>query len=308
MGNLSLRTRALLALALMPLLFSTNIVIGRALVQEVPPFTLSAIRWSIASGLTALFIAPALRQHWPAIREAWRTVFLLGFLSTSICGALVYASLKLTTAINATLIYCSSTLMIALIDRALGGPRLTPLRIAGIALGFLGVVAIVTRGHPEILASIDLNIGDLAILVVALGWAGYSLILGRSAALQKLPTQVVFASVAAAGVALLLPGAMVEMALLGPFPMTLEIWGSILALAVFPSILAFATYQYGVAVVGPTVAGMFLYFMPVHGIALAVLFLGETPAWYHAVGLVLVLAGVFLATSQRTPPAKENAA
>jgi drug/metabolite transporter (DMT)-like permease len=63
-----------------------------------------------------------------------------------------------------------------------------------------------------------------------------------------------------------------------------------------PSVLAFGFYQVGVREVGPSVTGVFLYLIPVYGVLLAVFLLGESFQTYHAVGLVLVVAGVVLAT------------
>jgi drug/metabolite transporter (DMT)-like permease len=48
--------------------------------------------------------------------------------------------------------------------------------------------------------------------------------------------------------------------------------------------------------VGPSVTGVFFYLIPVYGVLLATLLLGESFHTYHAVGLVLVVAGVVLAT------------
>jgi drug/metabolite transporter (DMT)-like permease len=46
---------------------------------------------------------------------------------------------------------------------------------------------------------------------------------------------------------------------------------------------------------------IFLYLLPVYGIVLAVVFLGETFRPYHAAGLVLVLGGIVLATAPSLP-------
>ena len=92
-----------------------------------------------------------------------------------------------------------------------------------------------------------------------------------------------------------------EMWLIGGFPSTLRAWASIAGIVIFASVLSFSTYQYGVKKVGPALTSIFLYLLPVYGIALAVLFLGESFRPYHAVGLVLVLGGIVLATAPSFP-------
>jgi drug/metabolite transporter (DMT)-like permease len=71
---------------------------------------------------------------------------------------------------------------------------------------------------------------------------------------------------------------------------------SILALAIIPSVLAYGIFQIGVRQVGPSVTGVFFYLIPVYGVLLAAIALGEAFRTFHAVGLVLVVAGVVLAT------------
>ena len=68
--------------------------------------------------------------------------------------------------------------------------------------------------------------------------------------------------------------------------------------AVFPSILAYMGWNYGVQVIGPGRAGMFMYLMPLFTAALAVPLLGEALRSYHAVGAVLILLGLYLASWQ----------
>ena len=78
-------------------------------------------------------------------------------------------------------------------------------------------------------------------------------------------------------------------------------WASIAGIVIFASVLSFSAYQYGIKKVGPALTSIFLYLLPVYGIALAVLFLGEAFRPYHAVGLVLVLGGIVLATAPSFP-------
>ncbi|MCZ7642044.1 MAG: DMT family transporter [Pseudorhodoplanes sp.] len=83
----------------------------------------------------------------------------------------------------------------------------------------------------------------------------------------------------------------------GHFPTTAAAWTSFAGLAVLSSVLPFLAYQYGVKMVGPSIASIFLYFLPVYGVAFAVVFLGEAFRPYHAAGFVLVTLGVVLATA-----------
>jgi drug/metabolite transporter (DMT)-like permease len=67
-------------------------------------------------------------------------------------------------------------------------------------------------------------------------------------------------------------------------------------MGVFASVLAYICWNRGVAVVGANAAGFTVHLLPAFGTILAILFLGETFALFHAVGIATILAGVLFAT------------
>jgi drug/metabolite transporter (DMT)-like permease len=106
-----------------------------------------------------------------------------------------------------------------------------------------------------------------------------------------------FAALAFAGVVTLAPFMLVEIAETGHFPASLDAWLSIFGLASISSVLAFYCFQHGVAVVGPSTAGLFMYLLPPYGVLMAVVFLGEELHGYHFAGFLLIMAGLLLATA-----------
>ena len=77
---------------------------------------------------------------------------------------------------------------------------------------------------------------------------------------------------------------------------------SVLAyVGVFPSLAAYLTFNRGVHLIGANRAGPFFHLIPVFGSAIAILFLGERPALFHAVGYALILGGIFIAQRGRPP-------
>lgn len=292
------RTRGAILLFLMPLFFSSNIVIGRAVIADVPPFTLAFFRWALASAI----VLPIAWAGISAARSVWRRaspqLFLLGFLGMWICGAVVYLSLQVTTATNATLIYTTSPVFVILIEAAFRGRRTGWPELVGIPLAVAGVAVIVTKGDAATLLALSFNLGDLGILICALAWAVYTVVL-KDQVFKGLGTMPLFAMIATCGALVLLPFMLVESALIGGFPMSARAWVAILALATVSSVLAFSSYQYGVKVFGPTITSIVLYVMPVYGVGLAILVLGEAFRTYHLAGMGLVLVGVVLATFPR---------
>lgn len=282
-------------LVLMPMFFVSNLVIGRAAVAHVEPWTLAFWRWGLAAAVLLPFAWSGIAAAADDVRAAWREIAALGFLGMILCGGLVYVGLKTTTATHGALIYASSSIMIVLLDAAAYRKPLSPATLLGALIGFTGVAVIVLEGELGRLLHLELNRGDLVIAVSAFSWAVYSVLLKRER-LTKLGTLPLFAMIALAGSALLVPPMLYEVVVLEAFPSGLKAWAMIVALAIFPSVLAFGLYQYGVKRVGPSVTGVYLYLLPPFGALLAWLMLGERLHPYHAVGMAMILAGVVLAT------------
>jgi len=69
--------------------------------------------------------------------------------------------------------------------------------------------------------------------------------------------------------------------------------------AIFPAVIGNVFWNRGVAKVGASVAGQFVYLMPVFGAVLAWLFLGERLYLYHIAGIALILTGIWITSRGR---------
>jgi len=287
---------AVLVMLVTPLFFSTNLIFGRGVVDEVAPFTLAFLRWASVGVALSPFLVRERSVAGPVLRANAALVLLLGVLGMWICGALVYLALDMTTATNGTLIYTTSPVIILLIEAIFRGRRIGRREAIGSAVAFAGVAVIVLRGDLHALLTLDVNAGDLIFVGTAIAWAVYS-ILYRSPRLAPLSNLALFSAVAAAGAITLLPFAAAEFLNGQPMPRTPSAWGSIAGIVLFSSLLAFSGFQFGVRRLGPSAAGVFMYLLPPYGVFLAVAFLGETFHVFHAAGIALVMGGIALATA-----------
>ena len=287
-------------LLLAPLMMASNVVIGRAAAEVMPPVGLAFWRWSLALAILLPLAGGGLWRHRRALARQWAAILLLGALGMGVCGAFVYVGLKTTTATNAALIYAASPALILLIGAVFSREAVRGRQIAGIALAGLGVVAILARGDPAALLALRFAVGDLWVLGATIAWAVYSVLLKRRA--PALPTLVLFAAVTAAGVLCLLPAYLAETLSGRPVLWSREALLSVVGVAVFASVLAYSFYQKGVALIGPSRAGPFMYLMPAYAAVLAMVFLGERLALFHLAGFALILGGVTLASAARRAP------
>jgi drug/metabolite transporter (DMT)-like permease len=85
-------------------------------------------------------------------------------------------------------------------------------------------------------------------------------------------------------------------------PPPLPTWETLVALVYFgiaASVIAYICWNGGVAMVGANTAGFTLHLLPAFGTILAIVFLDEQFRAFHAAGIAIILAGVFLATWKR---------
>lgn len=289
--------RPYLLLVLTVLFWSGNMVAGRGLREAVPPFSLAAIRWSIALLLTLPFALPQLRRQWGTLRASWPALLLLGLAGICCYNAFAYLALSTTTATNAALLNAFIPICTVAISWVFLGKRLTGAEALGVFVSFFGVLLIVARGSPAVLASLSLNTGDLWMLLAVLFWALYTVGLAWRPA--DVDPMLALAAFIVCGLLALIPAAVVEHA------SGLEIWftptsiAGMLYIGVFPSFLGYIFYNRGIALVGANKGALFLHLMPVFGTVLAAVFLGERPAWFHLAGIVMIFCGIFLNTRRR---------
>ncbi|MGE5617144.1 MAG: DMT family transporter [Bacillota bacterium] len=282
-----------LLLSLTSLFWSLNWVIARAIVGHVSPFALAFMRWVVALAIMMPFALPQIRAHWPQVKRHWKVIAWLGFFGTALHNAFAYVGLQFTTATNGVILNSATPVMIIVIGWLVYRDVITRGQSAGVAISLVGVLAILTRGDPSVLARLSLNKGDLIVLSGMLFWSAYTIFLRMKP--PELPGLVLLACCGSFGLLLLLPLFVLEMTLLGGrIEVTPATAGAMLYLGVFPSVVSYVFWNRGVHEVGSNVAGIFMHLMPVFGSLLAWLFLGERICAYHLVGIALIIAGIAL--------------
>jgi drug/metabolite transporter (DMT)-like permease len=286
-----------LAVALLfiaPVLWSVNYLVARWAPGIIAPHLLALARWTVAAALLGAFCWREIAAKRSAIRaEAWHFV-VLGALGMWVCGAFVYIGGRSTTAVNIGLIYAGSPVLIALASALWLHERFGGRQWLGVALAVGGVVHIIVKGQWAALAAVRINPGDAWIAVAMVCWAVYSLLLRAwPSAFGSLARLTL---IACGGVVVLAPFALAEA--LWWWPSTLS-WRSValvLAAALLPGAAAYGAYSYMQRVLGAARVGMVLYLSPLYAAVTGWLVLGESIEAFHAVGGLLVLAGIALST------------
>ena len=286
-----------LLLTLTTLFWSGNMVIGRALRDDVPPFTLAFWRWAIALMLTLPFAWPHVRSQWPLLRKSWPSVVILGLLGVGGYNTLAYIALQHTAATNAVLLNSFIPIATIALSWAFLKKHLRGVEWAGVLISLAGVVTIVAHGDPGTLAGLTLNHGDLWMLAAVFVWAFYTIGLQwRPAGVDPMLMLAAFTLV---GLLVLTPAFLWEIQqgrVVHANPGSLA---GILYTGVFPGFAGYVFYNRAVGEVGASKASLFIHLMPVFGTLLSAVFLDETPQPFHFAGMALIFSGIYLTTTFR---------
>ena len=289
----NVKDRPYLLLILAVLFWSGNFIVGRAFHSEIPPVALAFWRWVGAALLVTLPALPHLRRDRRALLQHWPAVLLLSTLGIAAFNTLAYSGLQYTEAINAFLLQSLMPVLIVLLSFVIFREKVTKLQSVGILVSLCGAVTIITRGDVDILLSLSINRGDLLVFAAVICYAGYTVMLRKRPHVHPL---AFIATTFWLGSFILIPFYLWEtltIATLELKPASMLVIGYVM---VFPSIVSYLCYNRGVELIGANSAGLFIHLMPVFGSLMAVVFLGEIFCWFHGLGILLIGAGIYLAT------------
>ena len=265
------------------------------MLEALPPFGINLIRWILAC-LVLVPLTLALEGRFPRpARHQWLSLAAMALTGVVLFNGLVYLSLVHTMSTNAALINGTTPILTMVLAAAVGLDRLTGRRLAGALVSLLGVGWIVSRRSLEALANLSFNRGDLIMLVAALTWAIYTVLLNRiRGALSPLATLTIVTVLA-------LP----PLGIIGGYEVMVHPIGSITPLVVvglvyvgvLASVAAFIAWSVGIEGIGAARGSIFLNLIPVFTAVIAVLTLGERIGLVQLIGGSLVIGGVTLASS-----------
>ncbi|HPY40882.1 MAG TPA: DMT family transporter [Thiolinea sp.] len=271
-----------------------NFNIARAFNLEIPPMGLSFWRWAVAGLILLPFVWRPMRQQWPAFKQNFPLVLALGILGVSGFNTLVYLGLQTTTATNGVLMQSVNPIFIIILSSLLLSEFASQRQWLGILISLLGVLVILIQGQLSNLVKLDFHAGDLIILLAVLDWALYTVLL------RKLPNELkglpILGYTVAIGILGIFPFYLYEMLMTSrSMPFNWISVSSVLYVAIFPSVLSYLFWNHGTQRIGANRAGQFAHVVPISGILIAVLLLGEQLHLYHLIGIALVAVGIVLA-------------
>jgi len=285
-----------LLLTLTCVFWAGNTIAGRLAVGEVAPMTLTLLRWALVLAVLWPIYGRQLRQHWPQIRQRLPRIVAMAVFGFTGFNALYYVAAHYTSAINIGILQGCMPMFVFAGAFLAHGTRASLAQVTGALITMLGVVVIATRGAPLAVLEVDLNLGDILMLIACVLYAVFTVALRDR---PPMPGAAFFTLLALIAAITSVPLALLEAGVAGAMAPTLTGLGIIAYVAIFPSCLAQIFLLRSVDLIGPGRAGIFMNLVPVFSAVMAVGLLKEPFQSFHAVAMVLVVGGILLA--QATP-------
>lgn len=286
------------ALALAALFWSGNHIVGRAIAGHFPPLTISTIRWFIPAIILWIVGRSRIEQDWPLIHRHWIIMLWLGSTGGILFTALQYVGLQYTSAVNVSILNSLVPVLIIAASALIFRDRIFLSQLLGILTSLIGVLIIVTKGTLDVLLQFSFNHGDVIIIANMFVFAIYAACLRLGPKIHWMSFLFMFAVISAIGT---MPFAILEL-VSGRIPeLNVGTIAAAIYVSIFPSLMAFAAWNYGVEHIGANRSGPFLHLIPLYTALFAGIFLGEDILAFHVFGLLSILVGVWIAARRHLP-------
>jgi drug/metabolite transporter (DMT)-like permease len=275
-------------------LWSGNFVVARGLNQSIEPATLSLLRWCVAF----LGLLPFVwREAWAdreSIRRNLPSIIPMAILGVSLFNALLYTAAHTSPTLNLSLISTTGPVFTVLLAHFFLHEKMTLRMVLGLVTALGGVLLLITDGDPTRLAGLEFTAGDLWMTLAAALFAAYSILVRKFRGALK--QRVFLLTLIGTGIVFLLPWAGWELARFGFPDITPGMAVAILYIGLGASLAAYAMWNSAVAVIGPSLAGLIYYTLPLFSGVTAFVFLDEPMGLVHLVSGGCILGGIVLAT------------
>jgi drug/metabolite transporter (DMT)-like permease len=283
------RRLAYLAWVAVCIVWGTTYLGIRVSLETMPPMLMGGLRWLIAGALLAGYILARGERLPPPSR--WRGIILLGFLMLGLGnGGVVVAEQWVPSGLAAVMIASNPFWMAAVEAFLPDGERLRANIVAGLVIGFSGILLLVwpdltvgAAGRRGFLA------GVIALQIATIGWSLGSAYSRRHARNDNVLGTTAY-QMLAGGLIMTAAGT-----ILGEWPhlhFTTRTSIALVYLSTFGAVGGFVAYTYALRHLPVSFVSLYAYINPVIAVALGVLLLHESFDSRMAVAAALVFAGV----------------
>ncbi|MBU4538160.1 MAG: EamA family transporter [Weeksellaceae bacterium] len=288
--------RLVLAILTVAMVWGTTFLGIRIAVESIPPWFVAGIRQFIAAALLLIILLFSKELKWIGWKNLWIQIMFSILMLIVANGMMTVAEEHISSSL-ASLISAASPLLIFLGSIFFGLQKFTYRALAGIIMGFTGILLIFKDGLEDLLNP-DYRMGVLFSFIAISGWALGS-IFTKKLHLQKqnislnLFYQFAFSAVIQIGFGFMLSDK-IEVA-----SWTFRSMAATVYLAVFGSVAAYFAFHFALKKISPTQISLLSYVNTIIAIFLGWLVLDEEISAAFITATVLIICGVFITNYQK---------
>ena len=275
-----------LALLITTLIWGNSFVAIKLLIREMDPFSIAALRFIISAPFFLIFLWIN-RRKWRIAKEDRKVFLFLGLVSVPLYHLPLNYGTQFIPAGTVAILIALNPVFTALFASIALRERIGRVGSIGIALGFIGATAIaVSNGKVEF----NHIIGVLLVIIAPLSWAFYTVI--SKPLLKRYDAMQLTAYITLIGGAMLFPfwpRTFQEASVL-----SINGWIAIIYIGFICVSIGYTVWYWALSKKEAYRTAIFVYFIPVSGLAGAYVFLGEVPHTMAIVGGALILLGIWL--------------
>lgn len=281
-------------------------IAGKLSVPYIPPLSLTFLRFLVATivlfGVKNRFgQKPGThRPEYRVTKKDWPIFLFTGIVGMVFYHGFFFSALQYTTAINSSIIAAMNPIITVVLGFFFVGERISGRALLGILISFAGVILTITSFDLSLLASMEVNPGDLLMLLAVISWAAYS-VFSKAKASHIPPMALTYYSFLVCTL-VSLPLALLEKPWewAGDVPWTAM--AAVVYMSIFASVIGYLIQQISIQRIGPSRTSVFINLVPVFSIFLSVLILSEALEPVKLITAGMIITGVFICQTERKQP------
>jgi drug/metabolite transporter (DMT)-like permease len=274
-------------------------IAGRVIAQELTaPLAIASLRFVLSGAIVGgvlLFTEGSIPL--PQGGRDWGLVWALGFFGIFLYGLCFFFGLQHISAGRGALVVALNPAVIVILAWLTGKERMTSRKAIGSLIAFAGCLTVIGNGDPLALINGEVGLGEWLILGCVASWAAYTFLGWQATHRFSALATTLYASLSGA---LLLGLAALVQGDIDPAGWSWRVWASMGFLALFGTAIAYTWFTAAVHQLGAGHASVFINLVPVFAVLQAALLLDERLRPAVLAGGLLVIAGVWLTTRQKT--------
>lgn len=276
-------------LGLLSVVWGGSFLFNGIAVRSLPTFSIVAARVTIAAVVLNLLLAFR-GTRLPSQRRLWIAFIVMGILNNVIPFSLIVWGQTRIGAGLASILNATTPLFTVLIAHAATrDEKATPLKVAGVTIGFVGAVVVI---GPDALGDIGSDlVAQIVILGAACSYAAAAVFGRRFSRMEVAPLSTATGQLTASSV-LLLPVAVVIDRPWDSVTLETDVVLAVVGLGVLSSALAYILYFRILSTAGATNVLLVTFLVPVTALLLGAFVLGEIVVFRHIVGMALIGTGL----------------